>query len=71
MKKNDDVYEIIREITYWDLILLLPLFFLNSHLPGDSFLDIFINVLIIIFVMIGIFATTRFIKSIYQKNKHN
>lgn len=64
-------YNLYKGIAYWEMLLFLPSLLLISRLPGDSLLDIILNVFIIIFVTIGLFATSRFIREIIKKNKQN
>ncbi|WP_350163605.1 DUF6007 family protein [Priestia megaterium] len=46
----------------WECVLFIPSLLLMSYLPLNNLLDMFINVIILILSVIGIFAIRTYIK---------
>ncbi len=57
MMKN--IEKTILQITWWDIIFLIPMFLLFSYLPTYNTWCILLNVIIIIFFGMGLVLTTH------------
>ena len=53
--------ESISHLGWYDLIFLVPMFFLFAYLPMSNVLSILINVIIVIFFSIGLATITHII----------
>ncbi|KLV23437.1 hypothetical protein ABW04_29775, partial [Priestia megaterium] len=48
--------KLFKNMMMWECVLFIPSLLLMSYLPLDNLLDMFINVIIFILSVIGIFA---------------
>ncbi|GAB1810109.1 MULTISPECIES: DUF6007 family protein [Priestia] len=54
--------KLFKDMMIWECVLFIPSLLLMSCLPLNSLLDMFINVIIFILSVIGIFAIRTYIK---------
>ncbi|KZB89758.1 hypothetical protein A2U94_19815 [Bacillus sp. VT 712] len=54
--------KLFKDMMIWECVLFIPSLLLMSYLPLNSLLDMFINVIIFILSVIGIFAIRTYIK---------
>ncbi|WP_455919817.1 DUF6007 family protein [Priestia megaterium] len=54
--------KLFKNMMMWECVLFIPSLLLMSYLPLDNLLDMFINVIILILSVIGIFAIRTYIK---------
>lgn len=59
--------ESISYLGWYDLIFLVPMFFLFEYLPTNNVWSILINVIIVIFFSIGLATITHMIKDSVRK----
>ncbi|WP_256090038.1 DUF6007 family protein [Staphylococcus aureus] len=53
---------------WWDLFFAIPMFLLFAYLPNYTFITIFLNIVIIIFLSIGLILTTHIIIDRIKRN---
>ncbi|MCS4733224.1 DUF6007 family protein [Staphylococcus aureus] len=54
----------LKSLGWWDLFFAIPMFLLFAYLPNYNFITIFLNIVIIIFIIffsIGLILTTHII----------
>ena len=54
--------KLFKNMMIWECVLFIPSLLLMSYLPLNNLLDMFINVIIFILSVIGIFAIRTYIK---------
>ena len=54
--------KLFKDMVMWECVLFIPSLLLMSYLPLNNLLDMFINVIIFILSVIGIFAIRTYIK---------
>ncbi|MFE3892866.1 DUF6007 family protein [Priestia sp. YIM B13446] len=54
--------KLFKDMMIWECVLFIPSLLLMSYLPLNNLLDMFINVIILILSVIGIFAIRTYIK---------
>lgn len=54
--------KLFKDMMIWECVLFIPSLLLMSYLPLNDLLDMFINVIIFILSVIGIFAIRTYIK---------
>ncbi|WP_373568531.1 DUF6007 family protein (plasmid) [Priestia megaterium] len=54
--------KLFKDMMIWECVLFIPSLLLMSYLPLNNLLDMFINVIIFILSVIGIFAILTYIK---------
>ncbi|WP_405105842.1 DUF6007 family protein [Priestia megaterium] len=54
--------KLFKDMMLWECVLFIPSLLLMSYLPLNNLLDMFINVIIFILSVIGIFAIRTYIK---------
>ncbi|MED3929229.1 DUF6007 family protein, partial [Priestia megaterium] len=54
--------KLFKDMMIWECVLFIPSLLLMSYLPLNNILDMFINVIIFILSVIGIFAIRTYIK---------
>ncbi|MBE2978796.1 DUF6007 family protein [Priestia megaterium] len=54
--------KLFKDMVMWECVLFIPSLLLMSYLPLTNLLDMFINVIIFILSVIGIFAIRTYIK---------
>ncbi|MEH7311657.1 DUF6007 family protein [Priestia megaterium] len=59
-------FDLLKGITYWELILFIPTIFIFNYLPLNNWWDIIINVVIFGLSITGLFAITAFLKSLFK-----
>ncbi|MCP1450907.1 cell division protein FtsW (lipid II flippase) [Priestia megaterium] len=55
--------KLFKDMMIWECVLFIPSLLLMSYLPLNNLLDMFINVIILILSVIGIFAIRTYIKN--------
>lgn len=55
--------KLFKDMMIWECVLFIPSLLLMSYLPLNNLLDMFINVIIFILSVIGIFAIRTYIKN--------
>ncbi|WP_226556665.1 MULTISPECIES: DUF6007 family protein [Priestia] len=56
------IQKLFKDMMMWECVLFIPSLLLMSYLPLNNLLDMFINVIIFILSVIGIFAIRTYIK---------
>ncbi|WP_412762027.1 DUF6007 family protein [Priestia megaterium] len=54
--------KLFKDMMIWECVLFIPSLLLMSYLPLNNLLDMFINVIIFILSVIGIFVILTYIK---------
>ncbi|WP_427127444.1 DUF6007 family protein (plasmid) [Priestia megaterium] len=54
--------KLFKDMMMWECVLFIPSLLLMSYLPLNNLLDMFINVIIFVLSVIGIFAIRMYIK---------
>ncbi|WP_460135893.1 DUF6007 family protein [Priestia megaterium] len=54
--------KLFKDMMIWECVLFIPSLLLMSYLPLNNLLDMFINVIILILSVIGIFSIRTYIK---------
>ncbi|WP_412762896.1 DUF6007 family protein [Priestia aryabhattai] len=54
--------KLFKDMMIWECVLFIPSLLLMSYLPLNNLLDMFINVIIFILSVIGIFVIRTYIK---------
>ncbi|ERN53786.1 DUF6007 family protein [Alkalihalophilus marmarensis] len=68
MKHNQqDVVQMFKGITIWEISLFVPATLLFLYLPVDNFFHIIINVVIFFLCVIGIYSIITYFKSLKKK----
>ncbi|HCY8318453.1 TPA: hypothetical protein O1956_001259 [Staphylococcus aureus] len=57
----EDLKQSLKDLGWYDLFFIVPMFLLFVYLPNYNFITIFINIVIIIFFSIGLTLTTHII----------
>ena len=55
--------KLFKDMMIWECVLFIPSLLLMAYLPLNNLLDMFINVIIFILSVIGIFAIRTYIKN--------
>ncbi|MGR9545478.1 MULTISPECIES: DUF6007 family protein [Priestia] len=55
--------KLFKDMMIWECVLFIPSLLLMSYLPLNNLLDMFINVIILILSVMGIFAIRTYIKN--------
>ncbi|MCH4302832.1 MULTISPECIES: DUF6007 family protein [Staphylococcus] len=59
--------EFLTTLSWWDLLLTIPVFLLFTYLPTYNFFCILLNIIIIIFFSIGLILTTHILWNYFKR----
>ncbi|MGA9290322.1 MAG: DUF6007 family protein, partial [Anaerobacillus sp.] len=68
MNEKLNVIDLLKAISIWEISLLIPSILISAYLPNEHLWNIFVNVLIMIFCTIGLFAISSYLKKLRDKD---
>ncbi|ADC51568.1 hypothetical protein BpOF4_17635 [Alkalihalophilus pseudofirmus OF4] len=68
---QEDVIQLFKGITIWEVSLFVPATLLFLYLPADNFFHIIINVVIFFLCVIGIYSIISYLKLVKKKKRNS